>query len=763
MGGVKSYAVNIILKTDKRTQISIIQMRKLTTKWFAVLISFLLVFASCESELEKYYTTPDWLKGNAWEVLEGKGNFKLFLSAVEKSSFKDLVQGKGQITVMAPTDEAFEAYLKKKGYATVNDIPTQNGELDKLIGFHLVYYSFTKEAFENYKPNGIESINPQKGVYYKFRTKSIDGISIENDPTSETSSSVKVMHKDRFIPVFSFNLFESFQIDAKANYEFFYPNSTWSGANGFNVSNASVDEYAIITDNGYVYTINQVLEPLETVYAELQKAADYSLIKEAYDKFVTFQYDASTSNEYGKGDSLFIWYHGNDLPPIASEWTSFLGSTDYSQLSALSSIAYNMFAPNNASMQAFFNKYWAPYYSDLSKVNFEPLFYLLRNHVYRGPVLFPETIEKGQIKSTFGTPIVFDRNSAKTKRMCVNGTLYGLDKVLVPPMFDKVTSPMFCDPKYNLILDMMANASFVSTLITYQVKFKVFYPSDDMILANTSLEGRAISFLNPTPKKYGTQQVQIEGDNGPEAMKLSQKKSLAGNHIATQMLSSRNDEAIYRTINPFNYIYTKGDKVYSTALFNIGDANKAPTFTKINGDWTNGDAYALSGATASALVPESNQFKNIITSTACPPDYAYFKEIIGSSGIDKSLPPYNFMQGERFIVLIPKESAIFNGWMTGKIPFSPAEKVASYVKAYFINVNASNLLDYPFAGSGTQGTLVSFAKKSNGQQATYTLIDSNGELKIKDGKGNVVNVISYFPRIYADGAAYLIDGLLDIE
>jgi hypothetical protein len=383
--------------------------------------------------------------------------------------------------------------------------------------------------------------------------------------------------------------------------------------------------------------------------------------------------------------------------------------------------------------------------------------------VYKGQILFPQLIEAGHIKSTFGTPIVFNRNDAKLKRICVNGTLYGLNKVLVPPMFEKVTAPMYCDPKYDLILDMMNNSSFVSTLITDQVKFKVFYPSNQMILTNTTLEGKIISFLNPTPKKYGTQQIQIEGDAGPEAMKVTQKKVFAGNHIATQLLSSKGDEAIYRTLNQFNYLYVKGDKVYSSALFNAGNAGKVPTFTKIEGDWTNGDAYSLSGATASALVPESNQFKNIVTTPSCPADYAYFKEIIGSSGVDKTSPAYSFMQGERFIVLIPVGTAIYAGWLSGKIPFTPADKVANYLKPYFINVSASNLLDYPFPGAGVQGTLVSFGKKANGQPATFTLIDTGTELKIRDGKGKEVKVTSYFPRIYADGAAYLIDGLLDIE
>ena len=35
-------------------------------------------------------------------------------------------------------------------------------------------------------------------------------------------------------------------------------------------------------------------------------------------------------------------------------------------------------------------------------------------------------------------------------------------------------------------------------------------------------------------------------------------------------------------------------------------------------------------------------------------------------------------------------------------------------------------------------------------------------MKLRDAKGNEVNVTSYFPYIYADGAAYVIDGVLDL-
>jgi len=685
-------------------------------------------------------------------MLDQKGNFKLFLSAVERTTYKDLVQGKGVITVMAPTDSAFQVYLDKHSYASVAQIPEE--EINRLIGYHLVFYSFNKEQFIDYKPNGIESVNPLKGMYYKYRTKSRDAISSEYDPAYDRNR--KVMHQDRFLPVFSFNLFDSYQLDAKSNYEFFYPNSTWTGQTGFNVSNASVKEFAIVTDNGYVHVINQVLEPLETIYKTLQNTASFSTFQKAYQRFVTFTYDPTVTSEYGKGDSLYFMNHGF-LPPISMEWPTSL----YTQLAVLSYGAYNIFAPDNASMQAFFNKYWAPYYNSIENVNFEPMMALLQNHYYAGTILFPDQIASGTFKTTFGNNIQFERGAVNFKSICVNGSLYGLNQVLVPAMFDKVTSPMYCNPKYNILLDMMKNSDMVQTLITDAAHFRIFYPEDDMITLNTNLEGRAIQYQNTNSKLYGAQEVQIDGDLGFAAMSRSQKKTFAGSHVATELMTSNGNEAIYRTMNSYNYLYLKGDKVYSSALFNLGVDEKVPVFTKINGDWNNGDAYALSGEAASALVPESNQFKAMITSVASPKEFNYFKLTIQAAGMDKTSPPFSFLQGERFITFIPKDDAIYAGMLNGKVPLSPAASVTSYLQRYFVNVSASNLLDYPFSGAGIQGEIISFAKTALGAPIKFTLVDKNGQLYVKDGKGNEVKVLSYFPYIYADGAAYLIDGLLE--
>lgn len=123
---------------------------------------------------------------------------------------------------------------------------------------------------------------------------------------------------------------------------------------------------------------------------------------------------------------------------------------------------------------------------------------------------------------------------------------------------------------------------------------------------------------------------------------------------------------------------------------------------------------------------------------------------------------YSFLQGDKFILLIPPKASLAAGYAA--LANKTTEGIAAFLKTYFINVNSSNLLDYPFPGANVQGTLVSFGKKTDGTAATFTLVDrGTGGLVIIDAKGNEAKVTNYFPYIYADGAVYMIDRLLSVE
>ena len=83
---------------------------------------------SCQENVDEsdHYKVPDWLKGNAYEVLQKEGGYTLFLKAVELTGYRDIVDGKSILTVMAPDDNAFQAFLQESGYSSVEEMYQSN-------------------------------------------------------------------------------------------------------------------------------------------------------------------------------------------------------------------------------------------------------------------------------------------------------------------------------------------------------------------------------------------------------------------------------------------------------------------------------------------------------------------------------------------------------------------------------------------------------------------------------------------------------------
>lgn len=75
---------------------------------------------------DDHYKIPDWLKGNAYEVLQKDGNHSIFLRAIDLSDYREIVAGKSILTVIAPSDDAFRQYLSEKGYSSIDELNSQD-------------------------------------------------------------------------------------------------------------------------------------------------------------------------------------------------------------------------------------------------------------------------------------------------------------------------------------------------------------------------------------------------------------------------------------------------------------------------------------------------------------------------------------------------------------------------------------------------------------------------------------------------------------
>lgn len=764
-----------------------------------------LIFTSCN--IDDYFETPEWLKGSIYEVLESRGDYRIFLKGVDLAGMKPMLNGKSILTVMAPNDSAFTAYLATyHGGKSIESLP--KAELTRLIGFHVLYYSFNKDKLLNFRPaegDGAteEQKNVNAGLYYKFRTQSRDDITIEKDTAGKD---VSVYHLDRFLPVFSYRMFQTKQIDAKRNYEYFFPNTPWKDSRGFNVANATVKEYALIASNGYIYDIDRVLHPLETIYKELSSRSEFSDFMLLYDAYQYYQLDQNLTLEYGNGVDLYQHYHSSPLANIACEWPV----TDYRMVDRLSLQSYSVFAPNNTALRSFFDDYWrVGGYSSLDEVSKTSVNYLLYNCVYSSSIVFPEEITRGQIKNSYGTIIKFDVDAVQpsNRKICVNGALYGLDVLTPPAMFGSVTGPAFQYKKYSNFLDMLSTSDLVLTLCSDQTRYLMLYPSNDLMSA-AGITKNADGYLYKSGARLssGSQQnyvfahvVSLDGTTGSY-----QTLPASGNHV-------------FRTLSPSMnlYWYMKDGKITNCVKHNellfmpgITEDQVYCSLTELNfrDGWTNGKCYSYSNAT-NPFVFEGSQ-ANAIYGKYIPMMignrnnastlYYGFIQLLDKSGLMDVESQSVLPVVESCLMLVPTTAAVKQGIIEGKVPgisttnttidapdffanctVTNAETLKYYMLQYFMPLSTAIISNFPYVGwqeniPGGLPTLQSFDVKLESGKVVVkttkiTITDANQKLSVRvinsDGvpTGNWVDVIDnyhYFPFVFDDGCVHFLKSVL---
>lgn len=731
-----------------------------------LLLSLVFLF-SCEDKMDEHYKVPGWLKGSAWEVLSNSDEqYTIFQEGIELTGLKPIVEGKASMTVMAPSDEAFKTYLASKGYSSIKEMDKE--ELKKLIGFHILYYSYNKENLVNFRPiEGNTSTEESKeinaGLYYKFRSRSNDGLSVIVDPKDKKERNI--YHLDRFVPVFSYKFFNSKKIDAKSNYEFFYPNSTWSGDNGFNVSNASVNEYQLLADNGYIYQIDRVLDPLETIHTELTSNDRYSEFSRIYDSYSTYTFDQTLTDNYAKNlgvDSLFL--HESQLAPIALEWPT----TSFTNIFTLSSVAYSLFAPTNDALDRFFKSYWAKGgYSSIDEVDPLSIYHFLSSFYLKTSPVFPEELTKRD-DSKVSNIVKFDLSAVKDKAMCVNGTFYGIDAFTTPDHMTSVAGPAFRDKKFASYLYILSGAGMLEPLMSQDNSYITLIPSNEQLEA----EGIVLS-------EYSTGKVlEKESDDGElVAVGSSEMERILNMHVINlDGELNKSGVKIYPTQSAFNYWYVKDGKIASSASFTkyANFDNLEDPFTPFkeitsegNTPWSNGRAYSYEYQ--GIFKQESSDglnYKLSISNEVRDP-YYLFSQLLKKAGLVEG-NKIKALGLSRFVVFVPTNQALQTALDANQIPGVQGglngtinqEVLANYMLSYFLSMNNNVITSYPYLGSDMKTGIYT---SPSATRLTYTDNGTNLSVQLQGGNGNVCRVITdydLFPFAFDDGGFHFIDSIL---
>lgn len=733
-----------------------------------------LLTLSCEDKMDQHYEIPDWVADNAWEVLSSgeHGNYSIFLQGIEIAGYKQMLEGKSILTIMAPDNNAFQTYLNEKGYATINDMPTN--EVKKLIGYHVLYYSYNKENLVNFRPTGSTETEEEKninaGLYYKHRTKSSDAPSLE---TTADGASVMVYHLERFLPVFSYRYFQTKKIDAKRNYEAFYPNSTWTGDEGFNVSNASVKEYGVIANNGYIHTVDRVLEPLETIYTELKKRDAYSIFFDLYDSFGTHVADKELTKSYAAAygvDTLYQYQH-NGLPNIACEWPV----SSYLSFTSLTAGAYSVFAPSNTAINKFFDEFWkVGGYANLNEVDKLAQNSFLRQYIFGGSLVFPDEIVADKLESSEGSFINIDPASLSDKIMCINGALYGMNVIKKPTTFNSVVGPIFQYKDARSFLYALNGSSLLSSYISKDANYILLIPTA------TQFEGSGIR------TSYSTQTLEVSTEDGWSELSNSHLQNIMHIHsanIASNQLSElpENGTKVIPTISSWNYWFVKDGEITCSAIFNQQlnpefSGNVFAAYTEV-GKGSNGSAYKFEGERL--FDDESGRLSGSIAICA-DKNYVYynFAQLLRKANLVSEEFLLNLVGKGRFIAFIPTNNAIQNALLNGRIPGAKnasfdtngnltgefdTTKLKNYLNSFFITASLNTIAEYPYIGSSFKSDKywserIAEEGETTAPQLIYTDNGNSLSIQLEGFKScHVVSTYSYFPFAFSDGCFHLID------
>jgi hypothetical protein len=475
-----------------------------------------LLLAGCE---EKWADTiphqEDVRKGFSYDILKERGNFEIFLDAVDRTGYTDLLTGKGLSTIFVPTDVAFKRYFRRNGYSGLDDIPAE--ELRLLVGQHCLRYSYSKDQLLNFQPD-VQSQLAIPGINYKFRVAVRERPEERFDP--KQNKMITVFNLDKYLPVFGVNTFKAVGVkNPEENYRYFFPKSNWYGVENDQLyaANAGVLESSLPTDNGYLYIVDNVIEPLRTIYKVMESDTNkFGLMLDLYDRFPGFlTKDASFADRYMDGlpyATTYMFLHMDtqnfSLIPIGNEWT-----TERDDWLLLSKITFNAFVPSNAALNSFFREFWgdpalSQRYADYSEVDPLAIYYLITNHFVKSDgLIFPEQLRSGMM-SEWGYPYNFNVDTdVDYKKICGNGVIYGLTKVNIPTIFEAAPRPAFQTPKYRVFSYMMAKSGMLPLLANKERELTLFLISDETFETLGYTLNNSGSTLNDYTVRKGTSTV----------------------------------------------------------------------------------------------------------------------------------------------------------------------------------------------------------------------------------------------------------------
>ena len=638
---------------------------------------FLISSFSCKKDdtLSNKYERPSWLAGRLYTQILTKPELSTFAELLHIAGYDTIINISGEYTVFAPSNDAFKKYFQENSkYKSITEIPKE--EVVKLVKFHLVQNPWSKEQLRSLdiygwidtldlsnnlpKGNKRETLllgkNQKYGVEYSRYKKQNSFLNRTNlIDTMQTSWHRLVFNDSRkFVPIFYKKYFDIYNLST-ADYSFYFDRQ-FENINDLYYSSARVVSDEMFAENGFVYTIDRVAEPLKNG-AELlsDKSKSYSYIKyyNLINLFAEMDYNEQETNKQPgvdqgvKVDSLFNLTYPQLVFDINNEKTK--PPKGAFGLPELVTIRYHkgIVAPTNEAFDQLVSQYLAGInnWGSLDDAP-ENIKRIIANSSLSNNSIYPTDFQRGFLNGELDI-IKIDESSIIQKEYGSNCTFIGVNKPIVPRAFSSVAGPVYLRKGFFKLMSAIEMAKLLPALKTREANYSFFVEPDGLTSADSSF------LYNPVTKQFSA--VTLWPSVTPTKLTVNDLRILLLNHIGLDQPKGNAKKEFIKNMAGNYLIFdnvTKEVKGTASSTYGYKGSQEVHVFPKIistNAD--NGTTYEIDNWFS---FNASSIFLTISTK------YPKFHGLLKKAGLSQDkLYKYSFISdNQEYTVFIPNDSVL---------------------------------------------------------------------------------------------------------
>ncbi len=580
-------------------------------KRIIAVLAFFIVLSGCQDD--KYidkYERPAWLAGKVYSQVKAQDELSIFSRSLELTGYDTILDISGSYTVFGPSDEAFNKWLAENQYSTVEAIPKD--QLEKLISYHIVQNPWSKLQLKtvdvygwidtldesNNKPRGFkrETIFINDERFYPVKSKDKEFIIVKDQESDFLRKAI--LDSRKFAPFFYKDYFEIYDLNY-SDYEFYFDRA-FEGGDALYFVNAKIISNEIKAENGFVYVIDQVVEPLQNAYQILEDQNDdfqYSRFLDLVNLFPLFEYnDQKTKEQAGAKlglvvDSLFDLTYPDLAFDINNEKTQ--PPSGSFGLPGNVSIRYHhgMMAPTDEAFDQLINKYinvpggWGSL--ERTPKNIKRI--IANAHMAINPV-YPTDLKNGFYNGE-NDIIEINTEDIVQKEYGSNCTFIGLVNPIVPNAFSSVTGPVYLQPGFSTTMYAIEESGLLPALKRENKNYSLFVESDFDLNKDSSL------LYNPVKEEFFLYRIQEFGGATRYSLRKNDLRTLLLNHVAVEFPRGvARKEFVLNLAGNYIIFNNETGEVSGTDVTTVGflGLKPAPNYPqKISDGANNGDTYRI--------------------------------------------------------------------------------------------------------------------------------------------------------------------------